>query len=207
MALDVVAVAPAVPLLHDVPGFGEVGHEAIGRALGDIEGRRQIAQPGVWVLGEEQHRSRVIGQKAPLAHADDSTLILESFCWFCPTDVGSASAGERRQCWLGSPVAGRTRDVHRRSHGHASRRGRPIRWFAAMPSVDGPFPAGARPTGFPLPDTRGSCMMLPATSNPLAQRRCGRCREWFEGDPTLHPTALPAWWLCAICRVALLGAH
>jgi hypothetical protein len=27
----------------------------------------------------------------------------------------------------------------------------------------------------------------------------------FEGDPTLHQTALPEWWLCPPCRTALLG--
>lgn len=36
-------------------------------------------------------------------------------------------------------------------------------------------------------------------------RQCGRCRLMFEGDPTLHPTALPEWWLCPPCRVALWG--
>jgi hypothetical protein len=44
-------------------------------------------------------------------------------------------------------------------------------------------------------------------SSGLAQRQCGRCREWFDGDPTLHPVALPAWWLCPPCRAALLGAR
>jgi hypothetical protein len=39
----------------------------------------------------------------------------------------------------------------------------------------------------------------------LSPRQCGRCRKLFEGDPTLHPTALPAWWLCPPCRLALLG--
>ncbi|MCA1692115.1 MAG: hypothetical protein LC733_07930 [Actinobacteria bacterium] len=37
-------------------------------------------------------------------------------------------------------------------------------------------------------------------------RQCGRCRKMFEGDPTLHQTALPTWWLCPPCRVALLGS-
>jgi hypothetical protein len=36
-------------------------------------------------------------------------------------------------------------------------------------------------------------------------RQCGRCRLMFPGDPTLHPTALPDWWLCPPCRAALLG--
>ena len=36
-------------------------------------------------------------------------------------------------------------------------------------------------------------------------RQCGRCRQTFPGDPTLHPVALPEWWLCPRCREALLG--
>ena len=39
----------------------------------------------------------------------------------------------------------------------------------------------------------------------VPSRRCGRCREVFPGDPTCHPTALPEWWLCPPCRLALLG--
>jgi hypothetical protein len=37
------------------------------------------------------------------------------------------------------------------------------------------------------------------------QRQCGRCRKLFEGDGTLNPEAQPDWWLCAPCRMALLG--
>jgi len=40
----------------------------------------------------------------------------------------------------------------------------------------------------------------------VAPRQCGRCRAMFPGDPTLHPVALPEWWLCPLCRLALLGA-
>jgi hypothetical protein len=42
-------------------------------------------------------------------------------------------------------------------------------------------------------------------SNNLRRRQCGRCRQMFEGDPTLHRTALPEWWACPPCRTALLG--
>jgi MmyB-like transcription regulator ligand binding domain len=41
--LDAVAVATAVLLLEDVAGLGEVGDEAEGAALGDVERRRDIA--------------------------------------------------------------------------------------------------------------------------------------------------------------------
>lgn len=40
----------------------------------------------------------------------------------------------------------------------------------------------------------------------VPSRRCGRCRGTFPGDPTLHPTAQPEWWICPPCREALLGA-
>ena len=40
----------------------------------------------------------------------------------------------------------------------------------------------------------------------LDVRQCGRCRGSFPTDATLHPTALPEWWLCPTCREVLLGA-
>ena len=39
----------------------------------------------------------------------------------------------------------------------------------------------------------------------IRTRQCGRCRAMFEADPSLHPTAIPEWWLCGPCRSALLG--
>jgi hypothetical protein len=38
-------------------------------------------------------------------------------------------------------------------------------------------------------------------------RQCGRCRKLFDGDPTLYAGAMPDWWLCPACRIALLGDH
>lgn len=38
----------------------------------------------------------------------------------------------------------------------------------------------------------------------LPQRRCARCRQLFDGDPTLPPTPLPEWWACPPCREKLL---
>jgi hypothetical protein len=37
----------------------------------------------------------------------------------------------------------------------------------------------------------------------LPPRVCGRCRQLFDGDPTLHPTAIAEWWACPACRVAM----
>lgn len=39
----------------------------------------------------------------------------------------------------------------------------------------------------------------------VAPRQCGRCRQSFDGDPSLYPGALAEWWLCPPCRTALLG--
>jgi hypothetical protein len=36
-------------------------------------------------------------------------------------------------------------------------------------------------------------------------QQCGRCRMFFEGDPTLYRPARPDWWLCPPCRAILLG--
>jgi hypothetical protein len=44
-----------------------------------------------------------------------------------------------------------------------------------------------------------------AADGTIAPRQCGRCRAMFPGDPTLDPFALPEWWLCPPCRLALLG--
>jgi hypothetical protein len=44
-----------------------------------------------------------------------------------------------------------------------------------------------------------------AESTEVAPRQCGRCRQWFDGDPTLHPRAIASWWLCPACHTTLLG--
>src|SRR5208282_2259686 len=49
MGLDAVAIAAAVLVLDDVAGFGEVGDDAEGAALGDAQRRGDVTQahPGV----------------------------------------------------------------------------------------------------------------------------------------------------------------
>jgi hypothetical protein len=42
---------------------------------------------------------------------------------------------------------------------------------------------------------------------PARPRQCGRCRQFFDGDPTLEPVTLPEWWLCSPCRATLFGDH
>jgi hypothetical protein len=36
-------------------------------------------------------------------------------------------------------------------------------------------------------------------------RQCGRCRQFFEGDPAEPPDVIAEWWLCPPCREVLLG--
>jgi hypothetical protein len=40
---------------------------------------------------------------------------------------------------------------------------------------------------------------------PLSSQQCGRCRRVFEMESTTEPGTIPEMWLCASCRVALLG--
>src|SRR4051794_35484232 len=68
MPLDLVTVASPVLLLQDVTGVGEIGHDPVGSALGDTERSRQVPQTGPWIVGDKQHRPRVVGQEAPLTH-------------------------------------------------------------------------------------------------------------------------------------------
>jgi hypothetical protein len=45
-----------------------------------------------------------------------------------------------------------------------------------------------------------------AAEGPMSNQQCGRCRKVFEMEisPT-EPGTIPEMWLCASCRVALLG--
>ena len=65
------------------------------------------------------------------------------------------------------------------------------------PDEVGPPPAVGLPTGDPA--------RVGDADATLASRRCGRCLAMFPGDPDLDPVALPEWWLCPPCRLALLG--
>ncbi|MFN2506000.1 MAG: hypothetical protein ABR540_17560, partial [Acidimicrobiales bacterium] len=58
----------------------------------------------------------------------------------------------------------------------------------------------------PFPTRRNNMTLVEPIPDKVQPRQCGRCRKMFEGDPTLHQTALPTWWLCPPCRVALLGS-
>jgi hypothetical protein len=47
----------------------------------------------------------------------------------------------------------------------------------------------------------------PLANDQPPPQQCGRCRQLFEGDPTLYPPAQPDWWLCPPCRAILLGRY
>ena len=51
-------------------------------------------------------------------------------------------------------------------------------------------------TSFALEDAHG----------PVPPRQCGRCRQFFAGDPLLSVSIQQAWWLCPPCHATLLGA-
>ena len=70
MALNVVAVAPAVPLLHHVTGLAEIGHDPVRRPLGHAKPRCEITQSRLRLVRKEEHRPRVCRQKVPVGHVD-----------------------------------------------------------------------------------------------------------------------------------------
>jgi hypothetical protein len=69
VGLDLVAVAAAVFLLHDVPGLGEIGDDAVGGAPGDGRPGRDVAQPHARVVGDARQHPGVAGQEAPVRYA------------------------------------------------------------------------------------------------------------------------------------------
>ena len=69
-----------------------------------------------------------------------------------------------------------------------------------------PTPSRPRPVlGEPVRSLPESAAAGTPKVEEMRPRQCGRCRAMFEGDPSLHPTAIPEWWLCGPCRSALLG--
>jgi hypothetical protein len=49
--------------------------------------------------------------------------------------------------------------------------------------------------------------MSPETNElePVATRKCGRCRQEFPTDPLAVPGVVLDWWLCPPCYETLLG--
>ena len=73
MRLDLVAVAAAVLLLHDVPGLSQIGDDTVGAALGDAHPGRDVAQPHARVVGDAQQHPGMVGQETPPLHHPNLT--------------------------------------------------------------------------------------------------------------------------------------
>lgn len=59
-----------------------------------------------------------------------------------------------------------------------------------------------------MPDRTSPDLGEPTPDAPeaaLSSQQCGRCRRVFEMESTSEPGTIPEMWLCASCRVALLG--
>jgi hypothetical protein len=52
-------------LLDEVAGCGQVGDDAVGAALGDVQAGGDVAQAHARVVGDAQQNSGVVGQEAP----------------------------------------------------------------------------------------------------------------------------------------------
>src|SRR5207248_5133513 len=84
--LDLVAVAAAVLLLHEVPGLSQISDDAVGAALGDAHPGSDVAQSHAGVVGDAQQHPGVVGQEAPVCHAHtlsqtiSGSLLLVSAC-------------------------------------------------------------------------------------------------------------------------------
>src|SRR5450755_355635 len=88
VGLDLVAVAAAVLMPEHVARLGEIGHDAVGSALGDAQAGRDVAQPHVRVLGDTQQHPGVVGQESPVRHAKSILLFPEKYYWFQFAYVG-----------------------------------------------------------------------------------------------------------------------
>ena len=56
-----------------------------------------------------------------------------------------------------------------------------------------------------LPTAVPTAQIDDPSEGPLSSQQCGRCRRTFEMESTTEPGTIPEMWLCANCRVALLG--
>lgn len=60
---DVVDVPAPLPLTIEVPRADQVGHDALGGALGDVEKVREISNANSWVTGDQEERVAVIREQ------------------------------------------------------------------------------------------------------------------------------------------------
>ena len=83
-----VAVAASVALFDDVAGCSEVGDDPVGGPLGDIEGIGEIAQAGVGVVGDLQHRPGMVSQEAPVTHGPTIVDLFQKHFATVPSGTG-----------------------------------------------------------------------------------------------------------------------
>lgn len=62
---DLVAVAAAVALAHDVAGLDQLGEDPVGGALGDADRGRDVAQARARVVGHADQHVGVVGEEGP----------------------------------------------------------------------------------------------------------------------------------------------
>ena len=81
MGLDLVAVATAVLLLHHVAACGEVGDDAVGAALRDVQCRGDVAQAAPGIVGDAHEDPSMVGKEASFRHGvHPSSLFPEIYC-------------------------------------------------------------------------------------------------------------------------------
>jgi hypothetical protein len=78
--LDLVSVAAAVFVLDHVAGCGQVGEDAVGAALGDVQAGCDVAQPRVRVASDAQRHPGVAAQEAPSRHPENVFIFPEICC-------------------------------------------------------------------------------------------------------------------------------
>ena len=64
MGFDVVDVPAPLPLAIEVPRGDQIGHDALGGPLGDVEKVGEIPNTNAWVTGDQEERVAVIGEQA-----------------------------------------------------------------------------------------------------------------------------------------------
>jgi hypothetical protein len=82
MRLDLVAVAPTVFLLDDVPGLGQVGDDAVSTALGDVQPGRDVAQAGPRVVRDAEQDRAWLVRKVQLGAANLTIQFWKLFASF-----------------------------------------------------------------------------------------------------------------------------
>lgn len=68
VALHLVAISATLSLLDDIAGFGQIADDGVRVALGDPEIRSDVAQANLWILGDTEERSAMVGEEAPVGH-------------------------------------------------------------------------------------------------------------------------------------------